>query len=421
MLKLDEFQDAMVKSTANNILGIAGAGSGKTRVLTERIKYLLNELKVPAKNIIAITFTNMAAEEMQARLKDIPCIKEAFIGTIHSLANKIYTKSKKSYQLLTEDVGMLIYEEVLRKYPALTFERYKSYVEQCKLFTTGRITDDELHSFLTRAEWKALYDCSDDVDAVIKRDSIITFDELITEATDYFAKNSIRIQHLLVDELQDVDSEQFKFIMGLQADNNFFVGDDWQAIYGFKGGNVEIFKDLFRKSDFRVYELSNNYRNAEEILKLGLNIIKQHPDIIVKDVIGLNKKRGKVKFYERKALYALVDILKRDKANLRDWFVLTRSNKDLYKLADLLDDNDLDYCFVKKSELTLKELQHTLTANQIKLMTVHSAKGLENKKVILYGNFPVVIPHWMKNYDMDERKVMYVGITRAIEELYIFN
>lgn len=421
MLKLDEFQDAMVKSKAKNILGIAGAGSGKTRVLTERIKYLLDELKVPAKNIIAITFTNMAAEEMQARLNDVPCIKEAFIGTIHSLANKIYIKSKKSYQLLTEDVEMLIYEEVLRKYPALSFERYKQYVEQRKLYKFGRITDDEFTSCLNSKEWSVLSDCVPEVHKVIKRDSIITFDELIIEATEYFAQNSIRIQHLLVDELQDIDSEQFKFIMGLKAENNFFVGDDWQSIYGFKGGNVEIFRDLFRKSDFQVYELSNNYRNAREILDLGLNIIDQHPHIIQKDVIGLNKDRGKVKFYERKALHALVDLLKRDKANLRDWFVLTRSNKDLYKLADLLDDNDLDYCFVKKSELTLKELQHALNANQIKLMTVHSAKGLENKKVILYGNFPVVIPHWMKNYDMDERKVMYVGITRAIEELYIFN
>lgn len=420
-LALDAQQSNIVNSKEKNILVIAGAGSGKTRVLTERVKHLLNS-GVPAKNIIAITFTNMAADEMHDRLKGIPCIKEAFIGTIHSLANKIYTKSKKSYQLLTEDVELLMYEEILRKYPSFPLDKYKQYLEMRKKFKFGRISDFEFEQCLTTEQWKILLNkCPSEVKSIRQRDSIITFDELIEEATEYFAKNSIRIQHLLVDELQDIDSEQYTFILGLNAENNFFVGDDWQSIYGFKGGNVEIFMDLDRKEDFYSYYMCNNYRNAQNILQLGSYVIDQHPNIIDKDIVGLNPNPGTISYYKRSNTKILVELLQNDKNNWRDWFVLTRSNKDLYKLADELDDNDIDYCFIKKSDLTLEELQTAMKKNQVKLMTVHAAKGLENKKVILYGNFPVDVPGWMKNYDIDERKVMYVGITRAQEELYIFN
>lgn len=85
---LDEQQQAIVNSEAKNIVVVAGAGSGKTRVLTERVKHLL-ETGVMPHNIVAITFTNLAAEEMRTRLKDLDGIGDAFIGTIHSFANRL--------------------------------------------------------------------------------------------------------------------------------------------------------------------------------------------------------------------------------------------------------------------------------------------------------------------------------------------
>ena len=115
----------------------------------------------------------------------------------------------------------------------------------------------------------------------------------------------------------------------------------------------------------------------------------------------------------------IVRLLQNDKNNWRDWFVLTRTNKEAYQLADLLDDEGINYCFIHRSELTLEELEEAMKSNLVKIMTVHSAKGLENKKVILYGNFPIKQPPYLRN--PDERRVMYVGITRAIERLYLFN
>ena len=101
-MRLDTNQEQIVNSTAKNIIVSAGAGSGKTRVLTERVKHLIDN-GVQPENIVCITFTNKAADEMRERLNDVDGIGEAFIGTIHSFANRILKASGKRYDLLTAE------------------------------------------------------------------------------------------------------------------------------------------------------------------------------------------------------------------------------------------------------------------------------------------------------------------------------
>ena len=102
-MKLDTNQEQIVNSTAKNIIVSAGAGSGKTRVLTERVKHLI-DIGVSPENIVCITFTNKAADEMRSRLEDVPCIGDAFIGTIHAFANRIlplcfcYSRRRKAFR-----------------------------------------------------------------------------------------------------------------------------------------------------------------------------------------------------------------------------------------------------------------------------------------------------------------------------------
>lgn len=420
MLKLDEQQQAIVTSKAKNIIVVAGAGSGKTRVLTERVKWLM-EGGIQPHNIVAITFTNMAAEELKDRLKAVPSIGDAFIGTIHSFANRIYKNSGVNYSLLTEETEQLIYEEILTKepYKALTLKRWLQYMDMRKLVEAGRVDESALSEFLNPSERNVLYKCTPDVHKIMKRDNIITFDELIEHATKYYASLGASIEHLLVDELQDIGSSEYKFIRALNSENYFFVGDDWQAIYGFKGGNVEIFKSLVEDTSFTTYYLTNNYRNARTIVKVGEQVISQVKDRIKKTTNILSEEEGHITSQTKSQQEKIVALLKKDRANYRDWFILTRTNREAYQLADLLDDNEIDYCFIRKSDLTLEELQDAMVANQVKIMTVHASKGLENKKVILYGNFPIIQPTYLRN--LDERKVMYVGVTRAKEELHIFN
>lgn len=420
-MALDPAQEAVVTSEAKNILVVAGAGSGKTRVLTERVKFLMQNGVEPV-NIVAITFTNMAADEMKARLGDVPGIGDAFIGTIHSFANRIYKNSGCEYRILTDEEEQLIMEEILNKpqYRALTIKRWLQYRDLLKSVDVGKKDEKEVQEFLLPSEQNVLYKCPEDFERIRKRDHIITFDELITYATEYYESLHASIEHLLVDEFQDIGTLEYKFIRALNAEHYFFVGDDYQAIYGFKGGNVEIFKSLCnRNKGFTTYFLNNNYRNTKNIIELGEKIIAQVPDRIHKKASVCNPTVGHIVIDNMSHAGRIVNLLHKDKDNWKDWFILTRTNKEAYQLADLMDDNEINYCFIRRADLTLDELQEAMKMNLVKIMTVHSAKGLENKKVILYGHFPIMQPSYMRN--PDERRVMYVGVTRAIDTLYIFN
>lgn len=418
---LDVQQTTVVNSTADNILVVAGAGSGKTLVLTERIKHLLREGVAPH-NIVAITFTNMAAEEMRERLRDVPNIGDAFIGTIHSFANRIYNNSGVNYLLLTSEQDQLIMEEILLKpqFQDLTLKRWLAYQDLKKLVECGQRDERELQDFLLPSEHNVLIKCRDTYEAIRKRDNIINFDELLEFAMQYYKDLGASIEHVLVDEFQDIGTLEYNFIRALNAEHYFFVGDDYQAIYGFKGGNDSIFKNLCnRDKSFTTFFLTHNYRSAAEIIELGEKVISQVPKRIHKKAIVVRSHKGHVSINSKADTQRIANILLKDKENWRDWFVLTRTNKEAYQLADLLDDNMIDYCFIHRSELTLEELRDAMSSNLVKIMTVHTSKGLENKNVILYGRFPVQQPRYLLN--PDERKVMYVGVTRATDKLYIFN
>lgn len=420
-MKLDGVQSEIVSCRENKIVVVAGAGSGKTRVLTERVKSLIEE-GVEPHNIVAITFTNLAADEIKERLHSIDGIGDAFLGTIHSFANRIYKTSGKRYSLLTEEVYQKIYMEILArpKYRGrFTIERFNKYLDLRKDAAAGKISEEEVEAFLYPSERGVMLECKPEYTQIVKRDNIITFDELLQYSTEYYKSISGRIQHLLIDELQDIDSLQYEFVMALNAENYFFVGDDWQAIYGWKGGNVEIFKSLVNNPDYKVFYMMQNYRNSTKIIQTGTRVISQVPGTIPKSVIPIKDTEGQVSVHQKCDFSQAIDMMKRDKKSLRDWFVLTRTNKEAFELSDIMREGKIPHLFVKKGSLTLAELREAMQENCVKLMTVHSAKGLESPKVILYGNFPIGIPAY--RMQAEERRLMYVGITRAEEELHIFN
>lgn len=125
---LDEQQNEAVHTRSNLALVVAGAGSGKTRVLTERVKFLISEGVQPS-NIVAITFTNMAAEEMKERLASVEGIGDVFIGTIHSFANRVMKlQGNTNYRIYNDDIENDFHRELISKYcKSLTFERYLEY------------------------------------------------------------------------------------------------------------------------------------------------------------------------------------------------------------------------------------------------------------------------------------------------------
>jgi len=434
-IHLDAQQETAVLSNEPDIIVVAGAGSGKTRVLTERVKRLISS-GIKPHNIVAITFTNLAAEEMRERLGDVEGIGDAFIGTIHSFANKIMQLSGIDYTLYNDDVDNQFHEELIGKYcSSLTFAKYTKYKDLQAFVEIGKVSDRELENFFVpseRAEFNKLHRSIQEVEdernlstfpesiATLCRDrNVITFDELLVKADEYFRSLDARIEHLLVDEFQDVGTLEFHFFEALNAENNFFVGDDYQAIYGFKGGNVNLFLTIVEDSDFVRYYLTNNYRNSEEILTLANTVISQVFGKIEKTIVPKVNEHGTVKISSKRNLYS--DALKviKDSGDYREWFILTRTNKELFLMASECERAGIPYVTFKREGLTLRELNAYMKSNKVKILTVHTSKGLEAENVVLYGNFPVYCPSYRNSEE--ERKVMYVGVTRAKKNLIILN
>lgn len=435
---LDEQQYEAVHTRSSLALVVAGAGSGKTRVLTERVKFLMSE-GVQSSNIVAITFTNMAAEEMKERLATVEGIGDVFIGTIHSFANRVMRlNGNTNYRIYNDDIDNDFHRELISKYcKSLTFEKYLEYKDTNNLVEIGKLPESALQDVLLPSEKAELdlierspgeIECEkelmgtdkiefpESIKTLCKARNVITFNELLKMATSYFRSINADIEHVLVDELQDVGTLEFKFIESLGADNYFLVGDDWQSIYGFKGGNVNIFLKLIEDGLFHTYYLTRNYRNSTQVLDVSQQIISQVSKKVDKVIVPMYKSDGSVEVMSKTQLPKMLNSITGD---YRDWFLLCRTNKDLYYLAEKCAEYEVPFTTFKREGMSLQELRQRMNMNKVKILTVHVSKGLEAKNVILYGNFPIVCPNYRK--DEEERKVMYVGITRAIDNLYILN
>lgn len=434
-LPLDIQQANAVYSKSSDIIVVAGAGSGKTLSLTERIKHLL-DTGVPPSNIVAITFTNMASEEMKERLSNVAGIGDAFIGTIHSFANQVMKLSGMSYRIYDDDIDNAFHQELISKYcKHLTFDRFLKYKDLKKLEITGQISEREVQNFLQPSEMAEMslitgtnaYKEFKDVNPkdypktirdLCKERDVIDFDKLLKMAEDYFKSINAQVEHVLVDEFQDVGNLEFDFISSLNADNYFLVGDYLQSLYGFKGGNVNIFLKLIEDGDFEVHYLNNNYRNCKEVINMANTISDQIANKIPNHVVPLSEEDGEVNIVSKAKLIKILEDIEESK-DYKNWFFLCRTNKEIFELTELCAENLIPCTTFKREGMSLEDLRKRMDSNRVKILTVHTSKGLEIDNVLLYGDFPVSCPSYRKSED--ERKVMYVGVTRAKKRLFIVN
>ena len=424
---LDKNQLEIVNSNEPRIIVEAGGGSGKTYTLIERVKKLLND-GVEPQNMVIITFTNMAAEELKERLVDVPGVGDCFVGTIHSFANKIFKNSNEEYKLLTDEIQDQFMNVLISLYGKhLKMDSYFKYKDYLKKIDIGLMDYAELKSFFTAGELYEINiflhnapdkDYKENMNSLCKKHNVIDFDELLKRTTKYFKEINGKVEYLFVDEFQDIGPLEKKFFQALNADNYFYIGDEKQAIYGFKGGNVSFFLNLIKSPNWKTYYLNNNYRCGQKIIDIANKIIVQADDIINTQSVCMSNKEGTVIVDSKMKLNDYLTILKAQK-NFKDWFLLVRTNKDLFKLEQKLIEYDIPYVSFKKGEITLEEMKSMMSDDKVKLLTIHASKGLESKKVMLWGNFPIQQPPYMRN--SDERKVLYVGATRAIDELIVLN
>lgn len=421
---LDQYQQKIVNATENKIIVEAGAGSGKTKTLIERIKKLLKDGVEPS-NIVCITFTRMAAEELKERLIDVPGIGDCFVGTIHAFANKIFKNSGEEYKLFTEEIENQFMNVLISIYGKfLTMDRYLVYKDLQKKIDLGILDDKEARNSMSPSE---MYEIDtfmgenvdekypENIKTLCKKHHIINFDELLKKTTAYFKEIGGKVEYLFVDEFQDIGPLEKKFFQALNADNYFYVGDEKQALYAFKGGNVSYFLNLIKNPDWKAYYLKNNYRCGQKIIELSQKVICQANDTISIESNCMSNKMGEITIDSKYKLDFYLNKIK----NYKDWFILVRTNKDIAKMEIELNKNNIPYITFKKSDMSLDEMKKAMKDDKVKLLTIHASKGLESPNVLMWGNFPIKEKPYLRNND--EIKVRYVGITRTMENLILLN
>lgn len=289
--KLNDEQIKPVLDTEGAVLVIAGAGSGKTRVLTSRIAYLILEKKVSPSNIMAITFTNKAAGEMKERLKVlVGDIDDMWVSTIHSMCVRIL---RRDIDKLGYDKNFTIYDETDKeKVLKRVFEELGMSTDNVLKMAKSVISTAK-NDCLSPEEWRDssnevrfkedIYQIYKSYENQLARSNALDFDDLLyktyllfnncPEVADYYSNH---FKYIHIDEFQDTNSVQFAIAEALSKKhgNIFVVGDDDQSIYGWRGAKIEnilSFDDVHRGA--KVYKLQRNYRSTKKILQLANCII----------------------------------------------------------------------------------------------------------------------------------------------------
>lgn len=283
--KLNNEQRLAVEQVEGPVMVFAGAGTGKTRTLTSRIVYMINNKEIAPKNILAITFTNKAANEMRERIyASLEPEKngKVNISTIHSLCARILRKNitklgfQKDFEIIDEDEVNKILTEILKD----------MYIDKKSMHprAAGKAISDFKNKIrdLTLDEEKVYKKYQ----AYLKENNLVDFDDLLILSLELLENHDVVrdyyqyiYRYILVDEFQDTNKTQYKIIKLLAGEkaNIFVVGDDDQSIYSFRGANYDNMSDF--KKDYpnvKIFKLTQNYRSTNNILKGANALIKNN-------------------------------------------------------------------------------------------------------------------------------------------------
>ena len=351
--QLNPQQREAVEHTEGPLLILAGAGSGKTRVLTTRIAYLIAKKGVAPWNILAITFTNKAAEEMRERVDALVerGAAEIWVSTFHSCCNRILRRHidqlgyDSNFSIYDTDDSRQVMKEVIR-YLELDPKQYKErgLLARVSAAKNEMITPEEMAQKAVRWEERNLAEIYAEYERRLRRNNALDFDDLLVKTVQLFdrapevlERYQERFRYILVDEYQDTNTVQFKLVSRLAAvhRNLCVVGDDDQSIYKFRGANIQNilgFERVF--PDAKVIRLEQNYRSTARILDAANGVIANNAGRKAKHLWTENGEGAKIRFfhfpsgYEEAEFIAgeIAEKVKFGEKTYRDFAVLYRTN-----------------------------------------------------------------------------------------------
>ena len=292
--KLNEEQIQPVLQTEGAVLVIAGAGSGKTRVLTSRIAHIVKDLGVSPYNVLAITFTNKAADEMKERLSQmIDGVEDMWVCTIHSMCVRLlrYGAEKIGYGRDFSIYSETDKDKVVKRVIVSLGLEVDQYAKSAKNLISARKTKNlSIEEFeKDNARMKNIGDIvriMKGYEEELKRSNAFDFDdllikthELLSEDRETLERFSNRFRYIHIDEFQDTNAVQYDIVKMLSyAHGNIFaVGDDDQSIYGWRGADINNILGFERDfKNAKVYKLERNYRSTKKILDVANTVIKHN-------------------------------------------------------------------------------------------------------------------------------------------------
>ena len=364
--KLNEQQLEAVKHIDGPCLVIAGAGSGKTKVLTTRIAYLL-EQGISDHNILAITFTNKAAKEMRERLNVLVPNNHVFVGTFHSFGLKIIRENvdklgmNKNFTILDSDDVLSLIKKIMKEKNIDVKEVSPYFVRNKISFIKNEfLSDAEIDKFFNTPVEKKVIEIYHDYDRMLKKNNSVDFDDLLKLPVELFKKDSEVLEHyqehykyILIDEYQDTNEVQYKLsrMLASKYKNIFVVGDPSQSIYGFRGANFRNILDFEKNfKGTKVVKLEQNYRSTKNILDAANSVIKnnkERKDLDLYSTLGDGVKVKYMRSYDEKHEIALiVDEIKKllnEGYTYQDIAIFYRTNAQSRNVEEVLLKNGFPY------------------------------------------------------------------------------
>lgn len=365
---LNSEQTAAVTAAPGNLLILAGAGSGKTRVLTHRIAWLLSMGHAQAHGILAVTFTNKAAHEMRHRLQQVlPLdVRHLWIGTFHSIAHRLLRLHwreaglSENFQIIDSDDQYRLVRRVLAQ---LNLDEKHWPPRQAQWFINtqkelGLRADsvDDQHDVFRRtqiriyAAYEALCKATNSVDFA---ELLLSVHELWRNSPDILAHYQTRFSHILVDEFQDTNAMQYAWIRQLAAENTqvMVVGDDDQSIYGWRGACAENLAQFIRDyPNVTTVRLEQNYRSTQTILNAANAVIAKNSDRLGKELWTEEEEGEPISIYEAFDEHDEARFIRRSIQHAYDqgvayssMAILYRSNAQSRVLEEILLENNIAY------------------------------------------------------------------------------
>ena len=416
--ELDKAQVKAVTSKRQRILVLAGAGSGKSLTIIGRVKYLIHELNVNPKDILCISFTNDAVNNLKNDLNE----KEVDVMTFHKLALKVIGRKK---EILTQDMLTDVIMDTFSNdtlFGLFGMSKKDMYVlvrTFINLFKSNNYNLDMFYKFINRANkkdkilLKEIMKCYICYESYLKKENLLDFNDMINEGIKMLDSSNVRYKYIIIDEYQDTSVTKFNFIRKLIKLSNasfFAVGDDFQSIYRFTGATLKVITNFKTTFPFgKVFKLKNTYRTPDEIINVAGKFIMKNKMQIRKKLKSTNKLKGSIEvvYYENLNNKINEIIIKNKIDNL---FILSRNNNDLKE--------------VKVDNISLRK------------MTIHKSKGLQANYVFVIGlnNNKNGFPNKVKDHEIlkyvnnykeyypyeEERRLFYVALTRCKKKVYLF-